>query len=223
VPIYDFAIANEELANEDTDGYYPCCSKNICKGCVYSFRESGNDEKCPFCNSDRAGKTDQDIGEETRKRVEANDAASIFMMANLFNQGLHGFQQDNKKAMELYARAADLGYTKAHNNLAGFHHEGGNLKKAKFHFEAAAMAGDEVARFNLGVIENDSRNLERAVKHWTIAASAGDFCAMHQLITGYGFGRIGRESIDWTLAAYNNACAKMRSKARDAYIRTELH
>jgi hypothetical protein len=27
VPIYDFAIANEELATEDTDIYYPCCGK----------------------------------------------------------------------------------------------------------------------------------------------------------------------------------------------------
>jgi hypothetical protein len=25
VPIYDFAIANEELANEDTEEDYPCC------------------------------------------------------------------------------------------------------------------------------------------------------------------------------------------------------
>jgi len=68
------------------------------------------------------------------------------------------------------------------------------LKKAKFHIEAAAMAGHEVARCNLGIMENNDGIIEQAVKHWTIAASAS------------------------TLAAYNNSCTVMRSKARDGYI-----
>ena len=40
--------------------------------------------------------------------------------------------------MELYARAAELGYNDKHHNLAGVYHEGGDLEQAKFHFEAAA-------------------------------------------------------------------------------------
>ena len=52
VPIYDFACANKELATKDTETYYSCCGNSICKGCVNSCRESGNDDKCPFCNSD---------------------------------------------------------------------------------------------------------------------------------------------------------------------------
>jgi TPR repeat protein len=41
--------------------------------------------------------------------VEANDAASIFLLANDYQHGLNGFQQDSDKAIEQYARAADLG------------------------------------------------------------------------------------------------------------------
>jgi hypothetical protein len=41
--------------------------------------------------------------------------------------------------MELYAREADLGYKKAHGNLAGIYHDKGDMKKAKFHFEVAAI------------------------------------------------------------------------------------
>jgi hypothetical protein len=48
-----FVPTHEELANMATEVYYPCCGKNICRGCVHSFRESGN-MKCLFCNSDRA-------------------------------------------------------------------------------------------------------------------------------------------------------------------------
>ena len=78
VPIFDFSEANTELANKATDGYYQCCSKSICAGCVYSSCMSGNNDKCPFCNSDRVNKTVEEDVKDNMKRVEANDAASIF-------------------------------------------------------------------------------------------------------------------------------------------------
>ena len=87
------------------------------------------------------------------ERVEAHDAASIYLLANSYQHGLRGVQQDQTRAIELYVRAANLGYSKAHYNMACLYHEGGDLKKAKFHFEAAAMAGNEEARCNLGTIE----------------------------------------------------------------------
>ena len=38
---------------------------------------SGNYPKCPFCNSDRDSKSDEEQREDIMKRVVANDAASI--------------------------------------------------------------------------------------------------------------------------------------------------
>jgi TPR repeat protein len=219
VPIYDYAIANEELAHAATDGFYPCCSKNICKGCVHSFAKSGNDNKCPFCNSDRADKTDEEMVADAVKRAEANDPGAMCLMGNHYEFGLRGLQQDHTKAMELYARSADLGYSEAHYQLGVLYRKGGYLKKAKFHFETAAMAGNEGARYNLGMMEYNSGNMARAKKHWTIAASAGEHCAMHTLQSGFQQGGVSRESMDSTLTAYNNACAEMRSEARDACIR----
>ena len=92
------------------------------------------------------------------------------------------------------------------------------MKKAKFHWEAAAMAGHEVARNNLGTMEAQSGNMERAVKHWMISASAGHCDAMDNLLMAFNDGRVSRETMDSTLTVYNNACAEMRSEARDAYI-----
>jgi TPR repeat protein len=217
VLIHDYAIANEELAKKPTEEYYACCGKNICYGCVHSFRVSGN-SKCPFCNSDRSSKTLEENNEDLMKRVEANDPASIYIMANSYQHGLNGFQQDHTNAMELYAKSADLGYSEAHSHLGNIYHEGGNMKKAKSHFEAAAMAGHEEARYNVGCIEFNSGNVERAVKHWKIAASAGHHFAMHHSRIAFEKGFVSRETIDLTLTAYNNACAEMRSKARDARI-----
>jgi TPR repeat protein len=75
-----------------------------------------------------------------------------------------------------------------------------------------------VVRCIVGCFEADDGNIERAVKHWTIAASAGDYEAMHNLRTGFENGFVSKESIDSILAAYNSACAEMRSEARDTFI-----
>jgi TPR repeat protein len=222
VPIYDFAQANKELAAMGTDGYYQCCGKNICRGCVYSFGQSGNDDKCPFCNSKRIGKTDEEDAEDNMKRAEANDAASIWLMAGYYYRGLGGLQQDHAKAIELLTKSAELGCSQANWTLADVFFEEGNMKKAKLYYEAAAMAGYEVARHNLGNMEYNYGNIERAVKHWTIAASAGHFIAMHELRILFDQGVVSRESIDSTLAAYNNSCAEFRSEARDACIQSKI-
>jgi TPR repeat protein len=214
VPIYDYAEANAELTNEAIDGYNPCCGKSICRGCVYSFRRSGNVRRCPFCNADQR-KTDEKHAEEIRKRVEANDPNSMCLLANCYHRGLHGIQQDHARAIELYARAANLGNGTAHYLLGNMYYEGGDLKKAKLHLEAAAMAGHEGARFNLGSLDYNSGNMERAVKHWTIAASAGYYIAMNELRLSFEQGLVSRESIDSTLTAYNYSCAEMRSEARE--------
>jgi len=95
VPIYDFSIANENenVVNQDkhknTEEYYPCCGKSICKGCVHSFILSGNNDKCPFCNSDR-NKADEDKVADMMKRVEANDAVSICLLASHYYRGVGG-------------------------------------------------------------------------------------------------------------------------------------
>jgi tetratricopeptide (TPR) repeat protein len=218
VPINDFAEANEELATKSTDYYYSCCGKNVCTGCIYSFCESGNDEKCPFCNCDRTKKTDEDDVKELLKRVEVNDAGAIFVLGNCYHHGDHGLQQDQAKALELWKQAAELGSSMAHYNLGAYYYEGGDLKKAKFHYEATAIAGHEVARSDLGCIEAASGKIERAVKHWAIAASAGQHNAMRKLIALFEKDVVSRESIDTTLTAYNNYCAEMRSEARDTAI-----
>jgi len=54
----------------------------ICKGCVHYLRKSGNHGKCPYCNSDQVGKTDEEMVEGIMKRVEANDAVAMGMLGS---------------------------------------------------------------------------------------------------------------------------------------------
>jgi TPR repeat protein len=220
LPIFDFAQANEDLANVDLEHYYECCGKSICGGCVHSFRKSRNIETCAFCKANKRGKTELDRVEELKKRVEANDAVAMYMLAGHYYQGSGGLRQDLAKGVELWTEAAKLGSSQAHHFLGYFYKDGGNMKKAKIHYEAAAMAGHEGARYNLGNLEAESGNTERAAKHWIIAASAGYHKAMNNLLVYFKQGVVSRDTMNSTLEAYNRSCAEMRSEARGAYIRS---
>jgi len=230
VPIYDFAVDKEDMGME---AYYPCCGKSICRGCEYSFYESEKIDTCQFCKAERIGTVDTEgksVEYQLRlmKRVEANDAGAMCVLAHNYHYGERGLQQDWAKALELYARAAEFGSSQAHFFMGIIYRQEGDLKKAKFHYEAAAMAGHEDARCKIGVMEYESwrhggmeyqsGHLERAVKHLRIAASVGDHGAMHTLRTFFEAGVVSRVSIDSTLIAYNNSCTEMRSEARDTYI-----
>jgi tetratricopeptide (TPR) repeat protein len=219
VPIHDYAMANERLASLNTNQYYSCCGKSICKGCSYSFDQCGNEDRCPFCNSDRGNKTDEESVVEMMKRVEVNDAGAMCQLGFYYYHGREGLHQDREKAIELYARSANLGSSKAHFYLGGVYQEGGDLNMAKFHWEVAAIAGHELARDNLGIMDYNSGKYEQAAKQWKIAASAGHHKAMYNLRVDFEEGALSRESIDSILIAYNNSCAEVRSEARDAAIR----
>ena len=106
VPIDDFAEANEVLASKSTEQYYSCCGKYICGGCMHSFRMSGNEETCPFCKTDRIGKTNEERVEERMRRVEVNDAGSMYVLGNDYYHGKLGLLQDRVRAMELWKQAA---------------------------------------------------------------------------------------------------------------------
>ena len=90
--------------------------------------------KCRFCNSDRSSKSLDEQAADMMKRVEANDAASMCVLADSYHHGSNGLQRDEERAKDLYTRAAELGFSMAHNNLGNIYHEWGYLKKAKFHY-----------------------------------------------------------------------------------------
>jgi TPR repeat protein len=161
------------------------------------------------------------------KRVEANDAKSIFNLGSQYAFGDLGLQQDWNKALELWTRAAELGSDYAHYQLGGAYYGGTgkekDMKKAIHHFELAAMAGHESARYNLGCIEYDSGNMERALNHWIISASAGDKKSMASIQVEFDRGLVQTDAYELTLKAYNHSCEEMRSKAReDAAILTKM-
>ena len=55
VPVYDFMMSPNAAAllDRQTEEYYSCCGKSVCKGCTISFNMSGNIGTCPHCKAEQ--------------------------------------------------------------------------------------------------------------------------------------------------------------------------
>ena len=132
------------FANQEVAGFYHCCGKIVCDGCGYNSSKSGS-HKCPFCNTSLETEYEIII-EKMMKRVEANHAESMTQLGCSYAKGYLGLQQDWNKALELWTRAAELGWSTAHYTIGGAYYEGmgpieKDMKKGIHHSELAAMAG----------------------------------------------------------------------------------
>ena len=51
------------------------------------------------------------------RQVNSNDAGAMDALGTCYYNGVLGLQQDQSKALDLWIRAAELGFRKSHNNL----------------------------------------------------------------------------------------------------------
>lgn len=102
------------------------------------------------------------------------DEISQNNLANMYHEGL-GFEQDTKKALYWYKKAARRGYKWACANLGGYYMDLDNFKRAKFWLIKAIEAGDGESALDLAKIylqNNRKINLQNAIKYLKIAASS---------------------------------------------------
>merc|ERR1711865_1320546 len=96
-----------------------------------------------------------------------------------YSEGL-GVKQSDKKAVELYEKAAKRGHANAQYNLGvsydqGIHGLTQSSKRAIEYYTLAAEQGHEKAQFNLGNMYADGNGIEqsysKAREWWTKAAA----------------------------------------------------
>ncbi len=153
------------------------------------------------------------IQKERKGKIEANDPGALCFM------GTSGFQaQDYDKAVEYWAKAAELGDAEAHFKL-GLLYTGGegdekDDDKGVYHLEKAAIGGHPQARHILGLHEEASEDgrLDRAVKHYIIAANLGCEYSMKRLLPMYKYGFITKED---SLRTHQAAIDATNSSQRD--------
>lgn len=203
--------------------YKACCGKVICSGCVHShYDDEGNvvveSTTCPSCNAPEP-KTNEEIVERVKARVELDDAEAIKYLGSFYDVGKCGFPQDHAKALELWHQAADLGHTTAYNDIGLAYSLGEgvkqDMKKATHYCELAAIGGDVDARHGLGIDEERAGNKDRALKHWMIAARGGVSASLEDIKGMFKVGHATKEDYATSLRAYQKYLDEIKSDHRD--------
>ena len=85
------------------------------------------------------------------------------------------FPKDATKAIELYLRSDELGFSESYYSLGVLYELGNGLerdmKEAKQYYQSEAIGGSIMARHNLGCLEGNAGNHERASNHFLIVKS----------------------------------------------------
>jgi len=203
--------------------YQTCCGKVICSGCVYTVRYVSKTKKtaitlCPFCRVP-AHTSDKEANERDKKRKEKDDPIAIFNLGVYQRDGKYGFRQDRAKALKLWYRAAELGYSKAYCSI-GVAYELGRCvevdkKKATYYYKLAAIGGEAQARFNLGRDELQRGNFDRALKHFMIAVRSGQNNSLDTVKDMYSNGHATKEDYTKALQLYQEYLGEIKSNQRD--------
>jgi len=203
--------------------YQTCCGKLVCCGCAFApvYDDQGNEvdnNKCPFCRTPDP-RTNEEAINRLKKRVELDDPIAIYNQGMYYREGTDGFPQDMNKALELFHRAVELGYSEAYTNIGVAHHNGQGVevdkKKMKHYYERAAMMGDPTARHNLALDEKTAGNFDRALKHYMIAVRGGYTCSLDAIKLMYTDGDATRDDYTKALQAYQTYLGEIKSVQRD--------
>jgi len=199
--------------------YMTCCGKIICSGCIRAMDEIDEDEKCPFCRVPAHETFDEEL-ERMKKRVDAGDTIAIHFLGCWYSEGEKGLPLYYTKALELWHRAAHLGYAEAYCNI-GYSYANGirgvvlDKKKAQYYYKLAAMAGDTQARHNLGNNELRAGNMDRALKHYLIAGGCGHANSLGTIKELYSRESITKEDYTKALRSYQAYLSEIKSAQRD--------
>lgn len=198
--------------------YKACCGKVICCGCIHAVALRDDDQLCPFCRTP-ATTTDEEMLNRYKVRMELNDAAAIHNIGGFHSMGMLGCPQNYAKALELWHRAAKLGYSVAYFTIGNAYMFGRgveiNKEKAKHYWELAAMCGVVEARHNLGIEEYEAGNVDRALKHYMIAVKCGFKISLKGIKELYMEGHATKDDYTNALQSYQSYLDDIKSNQRD--------
>ena len=205
--------------------YMACCGKLLCEGCVMAAEAemedigNGNIKRlCPFCRKKCVLQSDEQFVKRYKERMEVDDPCAYSSLGWAYFDGSFGLTPDINKTLELCNRAAELGSSTAHYDIANFYYYGEHVEKdlvkATHHYKLAAIGGHIGAHNNLGCDEKKAGNLRRAMKHYIIAAKNGHEKAMKQIGPGYRAGIVTKEEYTSTLRSYQRSRDEVKSEER---------
>jgi len=223
-PICLIPLPKEE--NQTT--FNACCGKRICLGCSYRealiHRKNGvkkvRDHKCAFCRQPIA---------EGRKKIKAlkklmkkNNPEAFILMGIRYkgeDASEYGLFQSDTKSLEMYTRAAELGYADAYKMIGNYYEEGiaveQDRSKALAFYEVSAKKGSIYAHGTLIPFHGENGDFQRSTKHMKVVASAGCKDSMNGLMVYYRANSLPKDDLTQILRAFQSSSNEMKSKDRD--------
>ncbi|EJK46671.1 hypothetical protein THAOC_34652 [Thalassiosira oceanica] len=202
-------------------GFYICCMKRVCHGCVVAAAKRGIVD-CPFCRTSAAALGDDALIPQLQKRADAKDPTALEALGEQYSYGKCGLEKDVPRAIELWSEAAGLGSQNAHFYLGIRYFEGDGVPrdaaKVVYHWEKAAMQGHVKARHNLGSHEHRNGNYERAVRHWLISAKMGCEKSLESMKGMFVGGIATKQQYTDALKGYQIALEEVKSLDRDVAV-----
>ena len=194
-----------------------CCTKKICNGCNIAAQKRGMHD-CAFCRTPIPD-NDADRLAMLQARVKKKDPAAIHLLGQKYFYGSLGLQKDVRKAVELYAKAADLGsisalFSLGHSYLMGDGVQKDKSKGVRF-LEKAAMQGHVDSRYQLGWVEENKGNYDRAVRHLLISAKMGDEDSLKRIKDWFMSRLASKDQYTEALKGYQEAVEETKSHDRD--------
>jgi len=218
-PADDCPICFLRMPTDEGWRYKTCCGKVICCGCIYAVSKTKKAiPLCPFCRTPHAN-TDEEMNERDKRRMEAGVPIAIHNVGCYYDRGTNGYSQDHTKALELWHRAAELGYTMAYASIGYAYDEGEGIEvdktKAVYYYELAAMRGNVYARHNLGNSEMRAGNIDRVLRHYMIAVRDGYTKSLNSIKELYTAGHATKDDYMKALQSYQEYLSEIKSPQRD--------
>ena len=163
--------------------------------------------------------------------ADAKEPMGLHLLGSLYYQG-HGVEKDMKRAVDLFAAAAELGWRPSQTNLGIIYQAGDGVKrdmvKAMEYYMAAGKQGDLQATFHLGQIFRRGDGVEqdyaKALDYYRLAVQQGYLPAVHEygimFANGHGVEKNLVEAYGWI--AYVAATGDKTAKQNLANIESTL-
>ena len=207
-----------------------CCGKNICCGCTTKKTitdiKKGVPEskrKCAFCCQLEPSSGPQRI-KALKRLMKRNNPVAFNIMAIKHKNG-DGVLQSDTKSLEMYIRAAELGYAEAYAVIGSFFRkpdvdvEDKSLNSCSSKsielMEVAAKKESVIAHEWLADYHAINENTHECIQHLLVAASAGYQPAMDALMVAYKDKLLSKEDLTQTLRTFQTSSNEMKSKDRD--------
>ena len=146
----------------------------------------------------------------------------MLCLADMYRLGL-GVEKSVKKALKLYNKASERGFSKATSALAGLYWEGCGIDvdrdKAMQLYHRAAHQGSPWGQYYTANFLRETGNLEEAFLYCKLAAEQGLAQAEHHLalhyMRGHGVGRDFEEGRRWCARAAANGAEEARTMLKE--------